>query len=221
MRKYGNNHSNVLVKMKNRLLFLINLLLVGTIFHLTAQENEMINFNRAFINQIGYYNIIKSIQHQEGTSGNLIDASQQIENQSAYIEQLGTGLKTILRQENAGNAANIRSFGQNITQIVTQTGTGNMINSWIENSTMNAKEARLYQQGMNNVINLSVKGALKGEGMEPIPIAITQEGNDFMVSALMDPYAKPIEVHQYNGMAGGMEVQIRTDRGISVFPTKK
>ena len=75
---------------ENRLLFLINLLLVGTIFHLTAQENEMINFNRAFINQIGYYNIIKSIQHQEGTSGNLIDASQQIENQSAYIEQLGT-----------------------------------------------------------------------------------------------------------------------------------
>jgi hypothetical protein len=179
--------------MKNCLLFLIHLLLVVVTFRITAQE----------------------------ASGNLIGVSQQLGNQSAYIEQIGTGLKTTLRQDNLSNTANIQSFGQNITQIVVQTGNDNKINSWIENSTANADEIRLYQQGMNNIINLSVKGAWQKEGWKALPIAITQEGYDFKVSVSMDPYAGPIEVHQYNGLAGGMEVQIRMERGFSVFPTKK
>jgi hypothetical protein len=48
-----------------------------------------------------------------------------------------------------------------------------------------------------------------------------QEGNDFRVSALINYDVMPITIHQYNGFAVGMEVQIRTERGFSVFSTKK
>ncbi|MFZ6037725.1 MAG: hypothetical protein ACOYU1_05720 [Bacteroidota bacterium] len=178
-------------------------------------------FNPSFSDTNGFGDNISSINQQDQISKNIIKQSQQIENQSTYIKQIGTGLKTMLQQENGGNTAIIKSFGQNITQIVTQSGSGNTINSLMINTTPSSSEAHLYQEGMNNNIILWVNQLCKCEKPESLPITIMQEGNDFRVSALINYDVMPITIHQFNGFAGGMEVQIRTEKGFSVFSTKK
>lgn len=199
-------------------------------------ENELLYPNQAVINQSGYSNTIKTVQEQQGAMQNSLEAIQRDGNQQAYIEQTGTGLQTTLLQanenfeyangghvpeENLGNTANIWSVGHNIIQTVTQLGTGNEINSVIENSTPNIREAAMYQEGMNNTINVAVKGPWTGEGAEPDIISVRQEGIGFSVSALMEPYSKPVIVEQYNGWGGGMDVQIHTTTNFTGFPAKK
>ncbi|QIA08156.1 hypothetical protein [Draconibacterium halophilum] len=199
-------------------------------------ENELLYPNQAMINQSGFSNTIKTVQEQQGVLQNSLNAIQRDGNQQAYIEQTGTGLQTTLLQanenfeyanggrvpeENVGNIANIWSVGHNIIQTVTQLGSGNEINSLIENSTLNVREAQLYQEGMNNSINLAVKGPWNGAGAEPDMISVKQEGIGFSVSALMEPYSKPVIVHQYNGWSGGMDVQIHTTTNFTGFPAKK
>jgi hypothetical protein len=199
-------------------------------------ENELLYPNQAVINQSGYSNTIKTVQEQQGAFQNSLEAIQHDGNQNAYIEQTGTGLQTNLLQENEyfeyanggrvpeenlGNTANIWSVGHNIIQTITQRGSGNEINSVIENSTPNMREASLYQEGMRNTIDLAVKGPWTGESAEPPLISVKQEGVGFSVSALMDPYSKPVIVHQYNGWSGGMDVQIHTTTNFTGFPPKK
>jgi len=199
-------------------------------------ENELLYPNQTVISQSGYSNTIKTVQEQQGAFQNSLEAIQRDGSQNAYIEQTGTGLQTTLLQgngyfeyvnggqvpqENAGNTANIWSLGHNIIQNVTQLGTGNKINSLVENSTLNVREAQLYQEGMNNSIDLAVKGPWTGEGAEPNMILVKQEGIGFSVSALMEPYSKPVIVHQYNGWSGGMDVQIHTTTNFTGFPGKK
>jgi hypothetical protein len=199
-------------------------------------ENELLYPNQAVISQSGYSNTIKTVQEQQGALQNSLESVQRDGNQVAYIEQTGTGLQTTLLQanedfeyangglipeENSGNTANIWSLGHNIIQTVTQLGSGNEINSVIENSTANMREAVLYQEGMRNTIDLAVKGPWTGEGAEPDMISVKQEGVGFSVSALMEPYSKHVIVHQYNGWSGGMDVTIHTTTNFTGFPSKK
>lgn len=207
--------------MKKTIFLFAYLIISGIVFIGKAQVNEMNYFNPSFSDTNGFGDNISSINQQDQISKNIINQSQQIENQSTYIKQIGTGLKTMLQQENGGNTAIIKSFGQNITQIVTQSGSGNTINSLMINTTPSSSEAHLYQEGMNNNIILWVNQLCKCEKPESLPITIMQEGNDFRVSALINYDVMPITIHQYNGFAVGMEVQIRTERGFSVFSTKK
>jgi hypothetical protein len=207
--------------MKKSIFLFAYLIISGILFIGKAQVNEMDNFNRSFTNTNGFYDNTSSINQQDQISINIINQTQQMENQSTYIKQIGTELKTMLRQENEGNTAMINSFGQNITQIVVQSGSGNTTNSLMINATPSSREAHLYQEGMNNNIILWVNSLFQCEKTESAPITIMQKGNDLRVSALITYDAMPITIHQFSGFAGGMEVQIRTQKGFSVFSTKK
>lgn len=207
--------------MKKSIFIFAYLIISGIVFIGKAQVNEMNYFNHFFTDINGFSDNISPISQQDQISINTIIQSHQIENQSTYIKQIGTGLKTMLRQENGGNTAIIKSFGENIIQIVTQSGSGNTINSLIQNSAPNTSEVQLYQQGMNNMIDLSVKEVWSSKKTESLPITILQDGNNFKVSALMNYDAIPIRIYQFNSFAGGMEVLIRTEKEFSVFSTKK
>lgn len=207
--------------MKKSIFIFAYLIISGIVFFGKAQVNEMNYFNHFFTDINGFSDNISPISQQDQISINTIIQSHQIENQSTYIKQIGTGLKTMLRQENGGNTAIIKSFGENIIQIVTQSGSGNTINSLIQNSAPNTSEVQLYQQGMNNMIDLSVKEVWSSKKTESLPITILQDGNNFKVSALMNYDAIPIRIYQFNSFAGGMEVLIRTEKEFSVFSTKK
>jgi hypothetical protein len=208
-------------KMKKSIFLFAYLIISGIVFVGKAQVNEINYFNHFFTDINGFSDNISPISQQDQISINTIIQSHQIENQSTYIKQIGTGLKTMLRQENGGNTATIKSFGQNITQIVVQLGSGNTTNSLMINATPNSREAHLYQEGMNNNIILWVNSLYQCEKTESAPITIMQKGNDLRVSALITYDALPVTIHQFSGFAGGMEVQIHTEKGFSVFSTKK
>jgi len=201
--------------MKKSIFIFVFILFSGFFIDSIAQEKEINRVNRYFTNENNDNDIISTYCLQDLNNNSVLNQCQQIDNQNAFINQIGTALKVSLQQKNGENEASLGLFGQEINQTVVQSGSGNTINSLMVNLTSTPTEARLYQEGMNNSIVLWVNQIWNCERTESHPITISQEGNNFKLSAFIDPFV-PIIVRQTNGFAGGMEVEIRTNKGQGV-----
>lgn len=187
--------------------------------HVLELDN-LTNSNLSFIRQIGNKNTARSIQEKEGVVYNLVMINQDGIENTGYIEQTGSELKTYLWQYNLDNEANLWSIGKNILTSVKQQGEGNIINSYIENDGGNQRSATLLQRGNQNRIDLSLIGnEFENNPIEQTAI-INQYGNQHEVKAFIEPFTAPLEINQYSGMGGeGMKVEVSTST--FNFPMKK
>lgn len=182
--------------------------------------NNLTNSNLSFIRQIGNKNTASSIQEKEGVVSNLVMINQDGIENTGYIEQTGSELKTFLWQNNLTNEANLWSVGKNILTSVKQNGEGNVINSYIENYGVSSRSATFLQDGNRNRIDISLIGIGFENNLAEQTVIINQFGNQHEVKAHMEPLSSPIEINQYPGIGGeGMKVNI--SNSAFNFPMKK
>jgi hypothetical protein len=220
-------------KLINSLVLVVAILLVGYVIALSQEEFlmknglnwdvaevEMILFsNLLFFHQLGNEHVLVSVQEQQGETSNNVISFQNGLNNSAYIQQAGSGLDTRIEQHNVSNEANIWSIGINIQTTVKQIGDGNKINSYIENSGNVFRSASLLQEGNFNKIELSLIGDGFTDHSLEQSVSISQYGNRHEVKAFMEPFYNPLEITQTPGTNGeGMKIDVSTST--FSFPTK-
>lgn len=176
--------------------------------------------NLSMIRQIDQSNIISVIQSQEGILQNNILLNQNGTDNSAFINQTGSGLETKLWQYKLSNKASLWSEGKDVAIEVKQDGIGNSINSFIENYVLVSRSAYLLQQGDNNRIELALFGdgiPVSGDAQQ---IQISQTGNNHRVDALLENIFDSLTIIQTPGVNGeGMQVNI--SNSAFSFPMRK
>jgi hypothetical protein len=176
--------------------------------HLLQIDNFLYS-NLAFIQQVGSYNSITTIQEQQGIFSNFINVEQDDGANIGYIEQTGSGHGTFLIQNGCGNKANIWEEGRFTISAIEQCGNDNFINSYISNQSIVINAAILRQNGNNNKIefaSLDNSGILPGSW--PWGTYIEQIGSDLSISAIFDTYNCPVYIKQQSNGSGGMNITV-------------
>ena len=187
-------------------------------FHILDCNNQL-NTNQAYINQAGDGNDITVIQQNTGIISNIVFSEQVSGGNIGYIEQTGDAHLTVLNQSGQENEANIWSEGSLTYTQVEQFGSGNMVNSYIDNDGLLPKAALLQQNGNNNVIDFALLGNGCLWNSWPKGAYIKQTGDNLEVTALFDSYQSPVYIEQQSGAGGGMKINVSTTA--FSFPMKK
>ena len=131
---------------------------------------------------------------------------------NGYIQQTGADLSSHLLQQGQNNEANLWSEGGHIDIDARQTGSDNVIYSYIKNPGIFEKQAILHQDGNNNRIELALFGNVMPTADQLV--TIIQQGDDFEAKALMESYNYSIGITQKEGPGGG---DMKVDVSVSDF----
>ncbi len=173
--------------------------------------------NKSAINQVGTEHNLTVMQEHQGTLSNSVLSAQFDFDNSAYIEQIGSGHLTVLVQQGTGNEANAWSVGDKTLTGIYQSGTDNNIHSYIDNHGILPKANILIQQGSGNDMQI----ALLGNGDRwyqrlPKAMDVRQYGESNQIELILEHSILPgIKVTQI----GGHSIAI-THSAFS-FPMKK
>lgn len=173
-----------------------------------SAEKELIG-----VKQTGDNNQLTAIQQLTQSENYIFQTVQTGYNNVGYTFQAGTGHELILNQNGNNNEANLWSLGKSTQNFVQQEGSGNFVNSYIENTSMDSRIATSIQIGDNNKINLQLTDMNAGNTLKGVAILQTGLGNsaDLMLNYFDLPYLK---VEQ----TGGATIQIT--HSAFYFPTK-
>ena len=173
--------------------------------------------NQSVTNQVGSEHDVTIVQKHQGYLSNSALSAQFDFDNSAYIEQIGSGHTTILVQQGTGNEANVWSIGDKTLTAVYQSGTSNSINSYIDNQGILPKANILIQQGTGNDMQI----ALLGNGDKwyqklPKAMDLRQFGSNNQLELILDHSILPgIKVTQTGGHA------VAVTHSAFSFPMKK
>lgn len=181
------------------------------------QTESPLFYNQAIIQQQGTENSVVSLQQQQGQALNFIQMQQSGTANSGYISQTGWDLSSRMLQQGQNNEANLWSEGGHINMEIRQTGNENTIFSYIKNPSEFEKQAFLMQEGNNNRIELALFG--NGVPTADQTVKITQQGNGFEATALMESFNAPIEITQKAGPGGG-EMSVNVSVSDFSFPMR-
>lgn len=181
------------------------------------QTESPLFYNQAIIQQQGTENSVVSLQQQQGQALNFIQMQQSGTANSGYISQTGWDLSSRMLQQGQNNEANLWSEGGHVNMEIRQTGNENTIFSYIKNPSEFEKQAFLMQEGNNNRIELALFG--NGVPTADQTVKITQQGNGFEATALMESFNAPIEITQKAGPGGG-EMSVNVSVSDFSFPMR-
>lgn len=210
--------------MKTHILTILVVLIYG--FQIYAQDAysdfEWIiirQANSTSLTQQGDNNHMVSIQEMNGILGNQILTDQSGSSNTGYIKQVGELHFTKLMQNGIGNEANIWQKGQKVAGEISQKGSNNFINSYVDNQLFLPKVTKLEQIGISNSIEIALTGNGCWSNSWPLAALIEQNGNNHSISAKLESFSSPVLINQQSGPTGeGMKINI--SNSAFYFPMK-
>ncbi len=170
-------------------------------------EDNILNFQHLFMGDIVDSN---DIIHTNYKDGNFSYSLQFGTNNKIMVSQEGVNLFSEVIQFNLigkGNEANLWSVGKNTISSVVQLGTGNVVNSFIENVENESKLVLARQLGRNNEINVALLN--DNNPLRAAEIRQFGQGNKLSLVSDYDWQYSGISVTQRSGWNGqGMTVNL-------------